>query len=482
VVITAYNKPSRLISLVGSLWSYGFYDIHIQFDGPRNDSVRYLQDSVIDVLSSIRLDYCHGPRITRLSSNIGGPAAIPNALNEYFRNNPSSPVLVLEEDLYLVSDPSTFLSFAASQLRGSVIGCCLTSSSSVCRPLIAPYFDPWGWMISPDAWSALRSVVPDKDLLAERLSNAPFSPHHKAFWLDIFDKIYVREGSPGTPRHWDYDISLRAIQSAYSFLYPSSSLVVNLGGCSRSQNTSTVPLRYRIALPESRKATPPYPLRHITSSELVGVHNARHRPPLLRHLFRESLRRIGFQRMLHSLYLLTFLQLLVRYLPLPLSRLAVFQDPFNGEALLFGSWPNVCITTSDASVEGYLTVFLPPLSCLNRPVVQYSPILLSRPMSLCSILLPDALFPGDRLAFLRALSNYRYSLRPGGSLLICLRFDVESDTYFLDLQSGRLCLAGLIAILADFGFVVDSDVRALACFVQAPLPRVSDPCISCRYS
>ena len=480
VLITAYNKPSRLISLINLLWSYGFHSIYIQFDGARTEAVQYLQDSAIDVLSSLSGDQPSRLHISQLPFNMGGPVAIPYAINQFFANSPTPFLLILEEDLFFTSDPSQFLASSLSLLGGSLLASCLTTSFSASDSHISPYFDPWGWMISSDGWSAIRSIVPDRSLLANALSKSPFSPHRKAFWLDIFDKIYIREGSFSKPRHWDYDITLRAIQSGFNFLYPSSSFVVNLGGCSRSQNTSTVPLQFRVSLPT----------RHITSSttypctispaQLDYSHNARHRPPRLQHLFREALRRIGFQRLLHSVWLLLVIQRVASLFPSLYCRLRVFQDPSNGEALLFGSSLHVSISSLGTTVPGYLSVYLPSKFCLPRDVVQYSPLLLSSPSSLASILLPDSSFSEDSVSLFRAFSNYFHSLRPGGILAICLSRDVISNHHFFDLNDRRLYLDELNEALCEIGFVPSSCIGTLADLVCSSRLLTYQPCLRFR--
>lgn len=437
VLIPAYNKPARLAGLITSCIRFGLSEFWISIDGPKTPDVKADQIHIWHFISDLQA--CNDLKVCTLESksNLGGPRAVPRAL-EWFFNNIKSPIgLVLEEDLQLVRDPKPLIQKYLEIKKESIVGGSLFTASEHSACSLVPLFEPWGWFMTPSDWQRIRRITINRDRLESSLESICDSCGCD-FWLSIFDKIY--RGDPfASPLHWDYDIYIRLLQERLLFIHPPSKFCINHGYGAKAQNTCLLPVYATTLSPMAESGVRAAPLRS-NPHRVDSISDLRHYSS---GAFRMCTRK--YMRKFFGLFRLGWLYCYFankkNQIQSTISAQKVIAERYRGQIPFGESELKLNIGAGDTVLPGYVRV--DGRGLLGQDVVQMSPYVFGNADSITEIYCSHLLEHFPRSQFPSILSNFYRMLKPGGTL----RIAVPDFAWFVGQYSSGVGLGELLAPL-----------------------------------
>lgn len=242
VLVTAFNRPHLLESLLDRLRSSGVTRLYVSLDGPRTGNT--LDSAGVErcVALANEITWAREVKVHVNSINQGCGRAVSSALEWFFSCEEAG--IVLEDDI--LPDP-TFLHFASTLLKQyrdderilAISGCCLVPSVEVSDPLRPYRFSRvphvWGWAAWRHTWAHYQFDMSDwRSLLgASALWEATQgSLAATLYWGFVFDCI--RRGSLDT---WDAQWVLAAFRSGRFVATSNINLTENRGFGSGATHT-----------------------------------------------------------------------------------------------------------------------------------------------------------------------------------------------------------------------------------------------------
>lgn len=168
VLVTAFNRPHLLESLLDRLRSSGVTRLYVSLDGPRTGNT--LDSAGVErcVALANEITWAREVKVHVNSINQGCGRAVSSALEWFFSCEEAG--IVLEDDI--LPDP-TFLHFASTLLKQyrdderilAISGCCLVPSVEVSDPLRPYRFSRvphvWGWAAWRHTWAHYQFDMSD---------------------------------------------------------------------------------------------------------------------------------------------------------------------------------------------------------------------------------------------------------------------------------------------------------------------------------
>jgi hypothetical protein len=232
VLVIGYARKSTLIGLVEVATSSNVSAIYISIDGPKNESVKRIQDDILETLALYQKKCLIPIRILRRSENLGAGAAVVAAIDWFF--NLEEEGVVLEDDLVVDQTFFQYVSEVLPKVRSdshilSISGTRLLPSSEL-QPSLTSYPLAWGWATTRDKWMVMRSLIFKR--------SSPLRNHNSVKeW--IFWKTGKRRALNSYIDAWDIPLAEGMVSANYFTLVPPINLVSNVGFDSSATHTIT---------------------------------------------------------------------------------------------------------------------------------------------------------------------------------------------------------------------------------------------------
>jgi hypothetical protein len=230
VLIIGYARKSTLIGLIEVATSSNISAIYISIDGPKNDSVKRIQDEILETLALYQKKISIPIRILRRNENLGAGAAVVAAIDWFFSLEEEG--VVLEDDLVVDKTLFRYVSEVLPKVRSnsrilSISGTRLLPSTEL-QPSLSSYPLAWGWATTRDKWMVMRSLIFKR--------SSPLRDHNSVKeW--IFWRTGKRRALNSYIDAWDIPLAEGMISSNYFTLVPPINLVSNVGFDSSATHT-----------------------------------------------------------------------------------------------------------------------------------------------------------------------------------------------------------------------------------------------------
>jgi hypothetical protein len=232
VLIIGYARKSTLIGLIEVATSSNVSAIYISIDGPKNDSVKRIQDEILETLALYQKKISIPIRILRRNENLGAGAAVVAAIDWFFSLEEEG--VVLEDDLVVDQTFFRYVSEVLPKVRFnsrilSISGTRLLPTAEL-QPSLSSYPLAWGWATTRDKWMVMRSLIFKR--------SSPLRDHNSVKeW--IFWRTGKRRALNSYIDAWDIPLAEGMISANYFTLVPPINLVSNVGFDSSATHTVT---------------------------------------------------------------------------------------------------------------------------------------------------------------------------------------------------------------------------------------------------
>ncbi len=220
IVLFAYNRPSHLRRVLISLENGGISEINLFVDGPKNNNDKIIQKEIKQICNKNKFNSKMKRKIFYSKKNKGLAESIKKGITHIAKK--SKYVIVLEDDCIPREGFFEFIKKNISNLKNdkniaAICGYQIPElhkkflSDKNLKTIILRDFIPWAWCVSSEHWLKFMKY----DIKSERVEN------------NILNKI--RKINKDEKKIWSYNFIKYNYLNKLFYLYPSKSLVKNIG-------------------------------------------------------------------------------------------------------------------------------------------------------------------------------------------------------------------------------------------------------------
>jgi hypothetical protein len=260
VLIIAYARPALTRQLLESLKSCGIEKVYISLDGPKNNSIKQLQDEIRSTVAELESD--NFKIIVRQNeANLGVALGVIRALDWFFSQCREG--IILEDDLVISKKFIEFCDWGLQEIKN--FPKCLLVSGYVLSPFVTQnneaffcnYPMIWGWATNSERWLLIRELIIRKKVFEFRI----IFNRRLQFWY-----VGAARANLGFVDTWDTQLAYEFVNEFYYCLLPKTALVNNVGFDSSATHTKKPP---RIAIQELTDYLYTIPAKHIHPEALI---------------------------------------------------------------------------------------------------------------------------------------------------------------------------------------------------------------------
>ena len=279
VLIIAYARPALTRQLLESLKSCGIEKVYISLDGPKNKSIKQLQDEIRSTVAELESD--NFKIIVRQNeANLGVALGVIRALDWFFSQCREG--IILEDDLVISKKFIEFCDWGLQEIKN--FPKCLLVSGYVLSPFVTQnneaffcnYPMIWGWATNSERWLLIRELIIRKKVFEFRI----IFNRRLQFWY-----VGAARANLGFVDTWDTQLAYEFFNESYYCLLPKTALVNNVGFDSSATHTKKPP---RIAIQELTDYLYTIPAKHIHPEALIY-------PGKYEDLFEKEIYRISYR-------------------------------------------------------------------------------------------------------------------------------------------------------------------------------------------
>jgi len=222
VCLFAYNRPSHLRRVLIALENYKIKKVYIFLDGPKNFKDKILQKEIlIDILFKKNLII----KLIKKKKNLGLCKSIKTGLD--YISKKYDKIIIIEDDCIPRKEFFSFINsnFKLNFKSDEVASICgyqcpniHNKKSKRIITLLLNFFIPWGWAISSENWIDYR-----KNFKFKKKTNILLKKKIPEILLKL---IKINRKNKNI---WSVDFMLYNFLKKKKYLYPSKSLVKNIG-------------------------------------------------------------------------------------------------------------------------------------------------------------------------------------------------------------------------------------------------------------
>ena len=220
IVLFAYNRPSHLRRILISLENRGISEINLFVDGPKNNNDKIIQKEIKQTFNNNKFNSKMKKKIFYSKKNKGLAASIKKGIT--YIATKSKYVIILEDDCVPREGFFKFIKKNIYNLKNN------KNIAAICgyqipelhkkffldknlKTVILKDFIPWGWCVSSEHWLKFMKY----NIKSKKVEN------------NILNKI--RKIVKDEKKIWSYDFIKYNYLNNLSYLYPSKSLIKNIG-------------------------------------------------------------------------------------------------------------------------------------------------------------------------------------------------------------------------------------------------------------
>ena len=220
VILFAYNRPSHLRRVLIALENRGINEINLFIDGPKNNSDKIIQKEIKQMFNDNKFNNKMKKNIFYSKKNNGLAKSIIRGITRVAKK--SKYIIILEDDCVPREGFFKFIKENISNLKSNqnIAAICgyqipelhkKFSSYKNLNTIILKYFIPWGWSVSSEHW----------------LNFIKYNKNKKK----VKDSILIRLEKlvKDKKKIWSYAFIKYNYLNKFSYLYPSKSLIKNIG-------------------------------------------------------------------------------------------------------------------------------------------------------------------------------------------------------------------------------------------------------------
>jgi hypothetical protein len=234
VLIIAYARPALTRQLLESLKSCGIEKVYISLDGPKNKSIKQLQDEIRSTVAELESD--NFKIIVRQNeANLGVALGVIRALDWFFSQCREG--IILEDDLVISKKFIEFCDWGLQEIKN--FPKCLLVSGYVLSPFVTQnneaffcnYPMIWGWATNSERWLLIRELIIRKKVFEFRI----IFNRRIQFWY-----VGAARANLGFVDTWDTQLAYEFFNEFYYCLLPKTALVNNVGFDSSATHTKNL--------------------------------------------------------------------------------------------------------------------------------------------------------------------------------------------------------------------------------------------------
>jgi hypothetical protein len=244
ILVTGYNRPKFLRSVLNNLSQLGCSNIWISLDGPKSNDDKDLQKTIECKELLKNYSFFDASKIKINETNLGCKYGMSAALNWFFSNNDSG--IIIEDDIVFGRDFLLFCELALEKFKddttiGSISGFQPLEVTSKFKAvqyshIVHPFFSVWGWASWADRWSAYDVELKNwgRRLNLLELSRRTHGQHIR-YWIRRFNEF-----EDGQVDSWDFQFLFSHLENDWKVITPFNNLVGNVGFGENATHTKKV--------------------------------------------------------------------------------------------------------------------------------------------------------------------------------------------------------------------------------------------------
>lgn len=220
IILFAYNRPSHLRRVLIALENQNIHEINLFLDGPKNNNDKIIQKEIKQFFVNNKFNKKIKRNIFISKKNKGLAVSLEKGITKIAKK--CKYIIILEDDCIPREGFFKYIKQNMNNLKNlKNIGaiCCYQIpeihekffSDKNLKTIELKYFIPWGWCVLSEHWLKFMKY----DLNNERVKDS------------ILNKI--KKSVKDRKRIWSYGFIKYNYQKKLSYLYPSKSLVKNIG-------------------------------------------------------------------------------------------------------------------------------------------------------------------------------------------------------------------------------------------------------------
>jgi hypothetical protein len=222
-IVISYARKDNTLRLVEQLTRVGIERIYVSIDGPKNDQIHQIQNTLYSDLKQKQVNYSGKINIWQRELNMGSGASVIASLDWVFEYEDSC--IIIEDDLLVTDELFSFLDFGLREMKNLKNLKMVTGTNPfedvTCGDLgKVNYPVSWGWATNQENWKALRELI---------FNGAPKPATTLEFRKTQFWKVGRKRALSGQIEAWDVPLASEMYKTNFYTLIPPVNLVSNLG-------------------------------------------------------------------------------------------------------------------------------------------------------------------------------------------------------------------------------------------------------------
>lgn len=220
IVLFAYNRPSHLRRVLIALENRGIDELNLFVDGPKNNNDKIIQKEIKQIFDNNKYNSKMKKNIFYSKRNKGLAKSIIKGITHVAKKR--KYIIILEDDCVPREGFFKFVKKNISNLKNNkdIAGICGYQIpelhkkfflSKNLKTIILNYFIPWAWCVSSEHWLKFIKYNTKNEKVNDSV-------------LEKIKKLVKDE-----KKIWSYDFIKYNYLNQLSYLYPSKSLVKNIG-------------------------------------------------------------------------------------------------------------------------------------------------------------------------------------------------------------------------------------------------------------
>lgn len=248
VLITFFNRPDNLATLLSSIADRNDLDFYLASDGPRNQIDKNQIEQCWKLVDLYLPEVNVSKRLMR-ETNMGCKYAMKENIDWFFTK--VNQGIILEDDcipnsdffLYTITALKNFESCEEIfGISGSdFIKSCSKEFETTFRLSIFPMV--WGWATWASRWNQYQLEIPDAKVLTDNVANRLFGKKsylEKWYFRNVFRRRFY-EVNNNIIDTWDYSLVASMWRNEQKFLQLNGNTIINIGFDTQATHTKGTP-------------------------------------------------------------------------------------------------------------------------------------------------------------------------------------------------------------------------------------------------
>jgi hypothetical protein len=230
-LIIAYSRPDGVAEVLETLVSYGFEDIYISIDGPKNNHDTINQDEIVRNANKY-LESNTRIHIARQNKNLGAAGGVLTAVEWFFANEEMG--IIIEDDLRFNIDFCKFAEMSLIKYKNDPKVWMISGTQHFPNALVkdqvswSSYPMIWGWAGWADKWKIMRDAL---------LQRKKIEMKHRINKRYLFWSVGANRALSGKVDAWDIPLAFEFQKQKSLCVLPPVNLVSNIGNDDVATNT-----------------------------------------------------------------------------------------------------------------------------------------------------------------------------------------------------------------------------------------------------